>query len=148
MQQPSYPGDDFAQQAAMQSSIYTPHASGQPWLNGNSGALPAAMKGKARRTVLRKGAGYTWEDPTLLEWDPKHFRLFLGNLGNDVNDDDLEKVFGNDSALGVTSFVKAKVIRDRTTTKTKGFGFVAYEKAEDYMKAWKAMDGELQRASL
>lgn len=99
------------------------------------------MKGKARKTVLRKGAGYTWEDQTLLEWDPSHFRLFVGNLGNDVNQDDLEKAFGNTSSLGVSTFVKAKVVRDRATTKTKGFGFVAYETAEDYMKAWKQMDG-------
>ena len=95
-----------------------------------------------RRTVLRKGAGHVWEDQTLLEWDPKHFRLFVGNLGNDVNDDDLEECFGNGSAIGVKTFVKAKVIRDHNTTKTKGFGFVAYSDAEDYMKAWKAMDGQ------
>lgn len=96
--------------------------------------------------MLRKGAGHVWEDQTLLEWDPKHFRLFVGNLGNDVNDDDLEACFGNGSAIGVKSFVKAKVIRDHNTTKTKGFGFVAYSDAEDYMKAWKAMDGQCSRS--
>ncbi|KAL5468848.1 hypothetical protein EMCRGX_G029971 [Ephydatia muelleri] len=27
-----------------------------------------------------------WEDPTLDEWDPNDFRIFCGDLGNDVND--------------------------------------------------------------
>ena len=133
---------EFEASAAQQASIYTPGPAGLMAMTGGSGVpRHPSLKNKARTTVLRKGAGHVWEDATLLEWDPKHFRLFIGNLGNDVNDDDLEKVFGNESALGVKSFVKAKVIRDHTTTKTKGFGFVSYSEAEDYMKAWKAMDG-------
>jgi len=133
--------ETFMADLAQQASIYNPQpvASGS---NGHSGMPSLAQRGKARRTVLRKGAGHVWEDQTLLEWDPKHFRLFIGNLGNDVNDDDLEACFGNSSALGVKSFVKAKVIRDHNTTKTNGVGFVSYSDAEDYMKAWKAMDGK------
>lgn len=33
-----------------------------------------------------------------------------------MNDDDLEKVFGNSSAIGVKTFVKAKVVRDPRTS--------------------------------
>lgn len=29
-----------------------------------------------RETVVRKGNGKTWEDPTLLDWDPSEFTLF------------------------------------------------------------------------
>lgn len=28
-----------------------------------------------RETVIRKGNGRTWEDPTLLEWDPSEFNV-------------------------------------------------------------------------
>lgn len=99
-----------------------------------------AQKGQARRTVLRKGAGEVWEDATLMEWDPSHFRLFIGDLGNDVNDDTLIAAFGPDK--GWPSFVKAKVVRDKVTNKTRGYGFVSYSDPEDFMKAWKAMNGK------
>ena len=99
-----------------------------------------AQKGQARNTVLRKGAGEVWEDPTLMEWDPAHFRLFIGDLGNDVNEDNLIKAFGPEK--GWMSFVKAKVVRDKVTNKTRGYGFVSYVDPDDFMKAWKAMDGK------
>jgi hypothetical protein len=66
-----------------------------------------------------------------MEWDPNHFRLFIGDLGNDVNDEDLIKAFGPDK--GWKSFVKAKVIRDKVTQKTRGYGFVSYSDPEDFM---------------
>lgn len=91
-----------------------------------------AQKGQARRTVLRKGAGDVWEDQSLMEWDPAHFRLFIGDLGNDVNEDDLVKAFGPEK--GWQSFVKAKVVRDKVTNKTRGYGFVSYSDPEDFMK--------------
>lgn len=34
-----------------------------------------SQKNKGRKTVLKKGAGYVWEDQTLLEWDPAWFRV-------------------------------------------------------------------------
>jgi len=40
-----------------------------------------------------------------------------------------------------TSFQKAKVIRDRLSQKAK-FGFVAFSDPEDFLKAWKEMDGK------
>jgi RNA recognition motif-containing protein len=69
-----------------------------------------------------------------MEWDPKHFRLFIGDLGNDVNDEDLVKAFGPDK--GWKSFVKAKVIRDKVTGKTRGYGFVSYSDPEDFMVSY------------
>jgi len=56
-----------------------------------------------------------WEDETLKEWDPADFRIFCGDLGNDVTDEVLARTFGR-----YPSFVKAKVIRDKKTNKTKG----------------------------
>lgn len=42
-------------------------------------------------------------------------RIFVGDLGNEVNDDVLQKSFQK-----FTSFQKGKVVRDKRTNKTKG----------------------------
>jgi RNA recognition motif-containing protein len=42
-------------------------------------------------------------------------RIFVGDLGNEVNDEVLQKSFQK-----YTSFVKGKVVRDKRTNKTKG----------------------------
>ncbi len=63
-----------------------------------------------------------WEDETLKEWDPNDFRIFCGDLGNDVTDEVLVRTFSR-----YPSFVKAKVIRDKKSNKTKGFGFVSFK---------------------
>jgi RNA recognition motif-containing protein len=62
-------------------------------------------------------------------------RLFVGDLSNDVSDDVLANAFNK-----YPSFQKAKVIRDRLSQKAK-FGFVAFSDPEDFLKAWKDMDG-------
>ena len=81
--------------------------------------------------MLRKGAGKVWEDQTLLEWNScalfqffvasmcfstiiraAWFRLFVGDLSNDVSDDVLANAFSK-----YTSFQKARVIRDRLSGK-------------------------------
>jgi len=61
----------------------------------------------------------------------------VGDLGNDVNDDTLARAFSKYS-----SFMKARVIRDKFTKKTKGFGFVSFKSPQDFMQAMKDMNGE------
>ncbi|CAH9146799.1 unnamed protein product [Cuscuta epithymum] len=46
-----------------------------------------------KKAVHRKAAGQTWEDPTLADWPENDYRLFCGDLGNEVNDDVLSKAF-------------------------------------------------------
>ncbi|XP_062084397.1 uncharacterized protein LOC133790679 isoform X2 [Humulus lupulus] len=46
-----------------------------------------------KKSVPRKAAGLSWEDPTLAEWPENDYRLFCGDLGNEVNDDVLSKAF-------------------------------------------------------
>ncbi|XP_073290113.1 uncharacterized protein [Primulina huaijiensis] len=46
-----------------------------------------------KKAIPRKAAGQAWEDPTLAEWPENDYRLFCGDLGNEVNDDVLSKVF-------------------------------------------------------
>uniref|UniRef100_A0A803PZB1 RNA-binding protein 42 n=1 Tax=Cannabis sativa TaxID=3483 RepID=A0A803PZB1_CANSA len=57
-----------------------------------------------KKAVPRKAAGLSWEDPTLAEWPENDYRLFCGDLGNEVNDDVLSKAFSR-----FPSFNMAKV---------------------------------------
>lgn len=90
-----------------------------------------------RKTVYREGGGKKWQDDTLLDWDPAHLRLFVGNLAGETTDDSLLKAFSR-----WKSVQKAKVIRDKRTTKSKGFGFVSFSDPEDFFQAAKEMNGK------
>lgn len=89
------------------------------------------------KTVVRSGGGQTWTDSTLLEWDPAHFRLFCGNLAGEVTDDSLYKAFSR-----YPSVQKARVIRDRRTEKSKGYGFVSFSDGDDYFRAAREMQSK------
>lgn len=93
-------------------------------------------KGETRPTVLRRAAGKIWEDQTLLDWDPTHKRLFIGDLGNDVSDETLAAAFDR-----YPSFSRARVVRKKDG-KGKGYGFVSFADPEDFLKAWKEQDGK------
>ena len=60
----------------------------------------------------------------------------MGDLGNDVNDDTLARAFSK-----YPTFQKAKVIRERQTKKTKGYGFVSFKDPHDFMQAMREMNG-------
>ncbi|KYO40016.1 RNA-binding protein 42 [Alligator mississippiensis] len=87
------------------------------------------------KRCIRTAAGSSWEDPSLLEWDADDFRIFCGDLGNEVNDDILARAFSR-----YPSFLKAKVIRDKRTGKTKGYGFVSFKDPNDYVRAMREMN--------
>lgn len=90
-----------------------------------------------QKTVVRSGGGQTWQDPSLLEWDPAHFRLFVGNLAGEVTDDTLLKAFSK-----YPSVQRARVVRDKRTTKSKGYGFVSFIDGEEYFRAARDMQGK------
>nr|XP_048684805.1 RNA-binding protein 42 isoform X2 [Caretta caretta] len=89
------------------------------------------------KRCIRTAAGSCWEDSSLLEWDSDDFRIFCGDLGNEVNDDILARAFSR-----YPSFLKAKVIRDKRTGKTKGYGFVSFKDPNDYVRAMREMNGK------
>lgn len=93
--------------------------------------------GDKKKTVAREGGGKKWTDDSLLEWDPSHLRLFVGNLAGETTDDSLLKAFSR-----WKSVQKAKVVRDKRTTKSKGFGFVSFSDADDFFQAAKEMNGK------
>lgn len=66
------------------------------------------------------------------------FRLFCGDLGNDVTDELLARTFSR-----YPSFQKARVVRDRRTMKTRGFGFVSFKDPADFIRATKELNGNI-----
>ncbi|CAI4228976.1 unnamed protein product [Auanema sp. JU1783] len=94
-------------------------------------------KNKNKKAFLRCGGGQVWEDLSLAEWDPADFRIFCGDLGNEVSDELLAKAFRK-----YPSFQRAKVVRDSRTNKSKGYGFVSFKDADDYARAMREMDGK------
>ncbi|KMZ01653.1 RNA-binding protein 42 [Drosophila sechellia] len=92
-------------------------------------------KKKDRKTV-RIAGGTVWEDTSLADWPDDDFRIFCGDLGNDVNDEVLTRTFNK-----FPSFQRARVVRDKRTGKSKGFGFVSFREPADFIRAMKEMDG-------
>jgi hypothetical protein len=90
-----------------------------------------------QKTVVRSGGGTQWMDSSLLEWDPAHFRLFVGNLAGEVTDESLHKAFSR-----WPSVQKARVIRDKRTTKSKGYGFVSFSDGDEFYRAAREMQGK------
>ena len=64
-------------------------------------------------------------------------KLYVGNLGYDVNDADLSQLF---SQYGTIE--SANVINDRLTGKSKGFGFVEMGTEAEAQAAIAAMNGK------
>ncbi|XP_056289872.1 RNA-binding protein 42 isoform X2 [Pseudoliparis swirei] len=89
------------------------------------------------KKCIRTAAGTSWEDSSLLDWESDDFRIFCGDLGNEVNDDILARAFSR-----YPSFLKAKVVRDKRTGKTKGYGFVSFKDPNDYVRAMREMNGK------
>jgi RNA recognition motif-containing protein len=64
-------------------------------------------------------------------------KLYVGNLGFDVTNADLEQLF---SQIGACDSVA--VITDRATGQSRGFGFVEMSSAGDAQKAIQQLDGQ------
>ncbi|KAL0365835.1 UNVERIFIED_CONTAM: RNA-binding protein 42 [Sesamum radiatum] len=134
---PVYPAPPTAQQLFQRDAqTITPEA-----IESVKAALASSdIEHKAetkKKAIPRKAAGQTWEDPTLAEWPENDYRLFCGDLGNEVNDDVLSKAFSR-----FPSFNMARVVRDKRTGKTKGYGFVSFSNPTDLVGALKEMNGK------
>ena len=64
-------------------------------------------------------------------------KLFVGGLSWNTTDDGLRDVF---SRFGTVA--EAKVIKDRETGRSRGFGFVTFDNSEEADKAMADMDGK------
>jgi len=94
-------------------------------------------KKKKDKKFIRLAASTTWEDPTLAEWQQDDFRMFAGDLGNEVTDETLVRAFNK-----YPGFLKAKVVRDRRSNKTKGYGFVSFSDPVEFTRAMREMNGK------
>ena len=65
------------------------------------------------------------------------FRIFVGDLGNEVTDDNLRRAFSK-----YPSLAKVRVLRDLHSGRTRGFGFVSFVDPMDFAKAMKEMNGK------
>ena len=63
-------------------------------------------------------------------------KLFVGGLSWNTSDEDLRRAFEEFGAVA-----DAKVITDRDSGRSRGFGFVTMENSDDAATAMKEMDG-------
>eukprot|EP01127_Copromyxa_protea_P008303 TRINITY_DN1906_c0_g1_i1.p1 TRINITY_DN1906_c0_g1~~TRINITY_DN1906_c0_g1_i1.p1 ORF type:complete len:270 (-),score=65.19 TRINITY_DN1906_c0_g1_i1:49-753(-) len=122
-------------------AYYPGYGYAQPTTTYNYAYSAAPLEAKKRKDkkpkMLRAAGGQVWEDESLASWPKDDFRIFAGNLGNEVTDDALKRAFGH-----YRSAVRAKVIRDKRTGKSKGYGFVSFLDANDFVRALREMNGK------
>jgi hypothetical protein len=109
--------------------------SGQPAAGGQ--LAPPGSRKRPTDVTERSVAGVSWKDDSLKDWPDDDFRIFVGDLGNETNDDVLAHAFAN-----YPSFQKARVVRNKATQKTMGFGFVSFKDPWDMTKALREMHGK------
>ena len=63
--------------------------------------------------------------------------VYVGNLNYRLRDDDLKQIFSDFGEV-----VSAKVIMDRDSGRSKGFGFVEMSDEESAQKAIESLDGQ------
>ncbi|KAL0079486.1 hypothetical protein F4703DRAFT_1741599 [Phycomyces blakesleeanus] len=99
-------------------------------------AEEARKKGK-KKSLVRAAGGEVWEDPSLADWDDNDYRLFAGDLGNEVTEELLFKAFSKYSSLQRT-----RIVRDKRTGKSRGYGFISLKDPNEFVKAWREMNGK------
>ncbi len=97
---------------------------------------PPAPIEKKNTLVKRTAAGKSWTDNTLADFPENDYRLFVGNLPKDVNDEKLAETFSSKYA----SFAMARVIYDKTNQTSKGYGFVSLLDPRECARAIREMD--------
>ncbi|NQY92034.1 MAG: RNA-binding protein [Deltaproteobacteria bacterium] len=65
-------------------------------------------------------------------------KLYVGNLSYNTDDASLEAAFSADGR----SVLSARVITDRDTGRSRGFGFVEFDDDGEAQSAMEAMDGQ------
>jgi len=98
---------------------------------------PNANNNNGIKKMYRKAATDQWEDNSLADWPEDDYRIFIGDLGNEVSDEVLIRHFAK-----YGSFQKARVIRDKKTGKSRGYGFVSFGDPNDFANAVKDMNGK------
>ncbi|GMT17047.1 hypothetical protein PFISCL1PPCAC_8344 [Pristionchus fissidentatus] len=99
-----------------------------------------ALQAMNKRMLLDKEMKVNWatEPGTVQKVDTsKHFHVFVGDLSPEIDNKMLKESF---ASFGEIS--EAKVIRDATTLKSKGYGFVSFPKRDEAERAIEQMNGQ------
>jgi nucleolin len=104
------------------------HSSPMQLLGGRTARVnyPEVPRGGERRTVTMSGR----------RRDDGTYKIYAGNLGWGVRADTLRNVFEGRAGL-----LDARVIFERETGRSRGFGFVSFSTAEDAQAALESLDG-------
>ncbi|KDD76440.1 hypothetical protein H632_c225p1 [Helicosporidium sp. ATCC 50920] len=102
-----------------------------------SGRGLAGPEPKMKVAAVREAAGQRWVDSTLAEWPENDFRIFVGNLGNEVSDTVLQSAFQI-----YPSFQKSRIVRSGHNAKSKGYGFVSFGDPVEGARAMREMQGK------
>ncbi|KAM8852623.1 nucleolysin TIAR [Synchiropus picturatus] len=122
--------------------MITEHTSNDPYCfveffeHRDAAAALAAMNG---RKILGKEVKVNWAStPSSQKKDTtNHFHVFVGDLSPEITTDDIKAAFG---PFGKIS--DARVVKDLTTGKSKGYGFVSFYNKLDAENAIHNMGGQ------
>lgn len=103
--------------------INFPQSNKEPRLNNYNDRAPRREGGYGNRR--ESGSSFSSEN-----------KLFVGNLSWNVNNVSLEQLFSDYGKV-----VDAKVVYDRESGKSRGFGFVTFSQAEEVTGAISNLDG-------
>ncbi|KAJ2772092.1 hypothetical protein IWQ57_001917 [Coemansia nantahalensis] len=101
------------------------------------GEEQSSKQHRKSRRVVRMAGGQVWEDATLDDWPTDDYRLFAGDLGPEVTSEMLEQVFGR-----FRSLQRTHVVREKSSGKSRGYGFLSFGDADDFLAAWKEFNGK------
>lgn len=126
--------ENSAAYSLQEPNIFPPKPPLPPTSNPHTSSVPAI---KQNKKFVRNAADNVWVDETLNEWPENDFRLFVGDLGNEVTTEALAKEFS-----GYKTFAKAKIIREGYNMKSKGYGFVSFLDPFEAAKAIREKNGK------
>jgi RNA recognition motif. (a.k.a. RRM, RBD, or RNP domain) len=98
----------------------------------NPSAAAASANSAPKPPVRRRAGGQTWIDPTLADWPTDDFRLFVGNLGPEVTDEQFHQHFAKYSVQ------RTRVVRKNQVS--QGYGFVSFDNPRAFAQALREMD--------
>lgn len=122
--------------------MITEHTSTDPYCfveffeHRDAAATLAAMNG---RKILGKEVKVNWATtPSCQKKDTSnHFHVFVGDLSPDITTDDIKAAFAPFGSIS-----DARVVKDMTTGKSKGYGFVSFYNKLDAENAILSMGGQ------
>ncbi|EPS64177.1 hypothetical protein M569_10604, partial [Genlisea aurea] len=109
---------------------FVSHAAAERNLQTYNGALMPNVEQTFRLNWASMGAGEKRDDAT-------EYTIFVGDLAADVTDYMLQETF----RANYTSVRGAKVVTDRVTGRTKGYGFVKFGDESEQIRAMAEMNG-------